>query len=93
MEEIEQIQKIIDKVNQRQIKDYKKMEIEEISKELRNAMQFEQESFQKIEELEKKGIKPELTKYAKMVCRNTTEREISEIQEVYLKKIDQKFLK
>ena len=61
------------------------MGIEEISKELRNVMQFEQESFQKI------GIKPKLTKYAKMICRNITEREITKIQEIYLTKIDKYF--
>lgn len=92
VEEVEQIQDIIDEVNQRPIKEYDKMKIEEISKELRNAMEFEQKSFQKIEELEKQGINPELTKYAKIVCRNTTEREIAEIQEVYLTKIDKEYL-
>ena len=93
MEEAEQIQDIIDEVNQRPVKEYNKMKIGEISKELRNAMEFEQKSFQKIEELEKKGINPELTRYAKIVCRNTTEREIAEIQEVYLTKIDNEYLK
>ena len=92
VEEVEQIQDIIDEVNQRPIKEYDKMKIEDISKELRNAMEFEQKSFQKIEELEKQGINPELTKYAKIVCRNTTEREIAEIQEVYLTKIDKEYL-
>ena len=92
MEEIEQIQKIIDDVNQRPVKNYQKMNIEEISNELREVMEFEQKVFQKIEELEDKGIKLELTKYAKMICRNTTEREISEIQEIYLSKIEKEYL-
>jgi len=92
VEEIDQIQKIIEIVNQRPVKNYHKMNIEEISKELREVMEFEQKTFQKIEELEDKGIKQELTKYAKMICRNTTEREIAEIQEIYLTKIEKEYL-
>jgi len=92
VEEIDQIHKIIEIVNQRPVKNYHKMNIEEISKELREVMEFEQKIFQKIEELEDKGIKQELTKYAKMICRNTTEREISEIQEIYLTKIEKEYL-
>lgn len=92
MEDIQQIKSIISEVNQRAPKNYEIMEIEEISKELRDAMEFEQKSFQKIEELEKNGISSELSKYAKMICRNTVEREIAEIQEIYLSKIDKKYL-
>ena len=92
VEEIDQIQQIIDDVNQRPVKNYHKMNIEEISKELRDVMEFEQEAFEKIEELEDKGIKQEFTKYAKMICKNTTEREISEIQEIYLTKIEKEYL-
>ena len=93
MGDIEQIQKVIDEINARTIKDYKKMDIKQISFELRSAMNFEQNTFKKIEELEKKGIKTELTKYVKMICRNTIEREISEIQDTYLNKIDKEYLK
>lgn len=92
MEDLEQIQKIIEDVNQRQVKNYYKMKVEEISNELRETMKFEQEVFNKIDKLEKEGIKSELIKYAKMICRNTIEREISEIQEVYLIKIDKEYL-
>lgn len=92
MEETEKVQEILDEINQRKQKNYHRMEIEEISQELRNVMQFEQKISQRVEELEKKGIKSDLTKYAKMVCRNTTEREISEIQEIYLAKIDKMYL-
>lgn len=69
------------------------MKIDDISRELRESMKFEQEIFNKIDELETQGISSELIKYAKMICKNTTEREISEIQEIYLLKIDEKFLK
>ena len=55
-------------------------------------MKFEQESFKKIDEFEKKQQNPDLIKYAKMICRNTTQREITEIQEIYLKKIDKEYL-
>ena len=87
-----EIQKLIDEINLRKSnsKDYKKMEIEQISKELRDVMKFEQESFKKIEEFERAQHGSDLAKYAKMVCRNTTEREITEIQEVYLQKTSTK---
>ena len=91
--ETEKIQEIIDKVNQRAVKDYQKMGIEEISHELRYVMTFEQEYFEKIDELERNGTAPELAKYAKMICRNSAEREITVIQEIYLSKIDSKYLK
>ncbi|MCV0398688.1 MAG: hypothetical protein K5785_01690 [Nitrosarchaeum sp.] len=92
MEDLEQIQKIIDDINQRPVKNYHKMKIDEISRELRAVMEFERESFEKIDELERNGTNPEFAKYAKMICRNTTEREISEIQEIYLSKIDKEYL-
>ena len=93
MQETEKIQEIIDEVNQRAVKDHQKMEIEEISHELRDVMTFEQEYFERIDDLEKKGAAPEIAKYAKMVCRNSAEREITIIQEIYLSKIDSKYLK
>ena len=92
MEETREIQEILDMMSQREHKTYDKMKIEEISQELRNAMEFEQKMSQKIESMEKKGIKSDLTDYARMVCKNTIEREISEIQEAYLAKIDKTFL-
>ena len=68
------------------------MKVEDISKELRDVMKFEQESFKKIEEFEKSNQNSDLIAYAKMICRNTTQREITEIQEIYLKKIDEQYL-
>jgi hypothetical protein len=38
-------------------------------------------------------MQQDLIKYAKMICKNTTEREILKIQEVYLKKIEKEYLK
>lgn len=95
MDEPDEIQKLIDEISFRKSnsKDYKNMKVEEISRELRDVMKFEQESFKKIEEFEKTQDNPDLIQYAKMICRNTTEREISQIQEVYLKKIDEEYLK
>ena len=89
-----EIQKLIEDVSFRKsnCKDYKKMKIEEISKELQDVMRFEQESFKKIEEFEKTQQNPDLAKYAKIICRNTTEREITQIQEIYLKKIDKEYI-
>lgn len=95
MEEIEEIQNLIDNVNMRDSnsKEYQKMKIEELSAEIRDVIKFQQESLQMIEEFEVKGVQQDLIKYAKMICKNTTEREISKIQEVYLKKIENEYLK
>ena len=86
------VRKLIDEANQRERKDYQKMEIEELSEELRDAMEFERLIFEKIEDMEKKGTEQDLLNYAKMVIKNTTGREISEIQENYLRKIDNEYL-
>ncbi|PIW35846.1 MAG: hypothetical protein COW26_02235 [Nitrosopumilales archaeon CG15_BIG_FIL_POST_REV_8_21_14_020_33_23] len=95
MEEIDEIKELINKINLRDLnsRDYQKMKIEELSANIREAMKFQQDIIQRIEEFEIKGLQPDLTKYAKMVCKNTTEREILKIQEVYLKKIENEYLK
>lgn len=86
------VKKLIEEASQRERKDYQKMNIEELSSELRGAMEFERNIFQKIEDMEKKGTESDLINYAKMVIKNTTGREISEIQEIYLKKVDSDYL-
>jgi len=93
--EVEEIQELVDQINTRDFgsKEYQKMEIEELSAELRDAMKFQQETFQRIEELEKKGTQKDLTKYAKMICKNIIEREITKIQDAYLEKIKKEYLK
>ncbi|HEY5736177.1 MAG TPA: hypothetical protein VIS47_06430 [Nitrosopumilus sp.] len=95
MEESDEIQKLIDEISFRKSnsKNYEKMKAVEISKELRDIMKFEQESNKKIEEFGKTHENQELVEYAKIISRNTTAREIAEIQEIYLKKIDEEFLK
>ena len=95
MDEPDEIQKLIDEISFRKSnsKDYQKMNAEEVGKELRDVMKFEQESFKKIEEFEKNQDNPDLIKYAKMICKNTTQREITQIQEIYLEKIDKEYLK
>ena len=94
MDESDEIQNLIDAINFRKSnsKNYEEMKAIEISKELREIMKFEQESFKKIEEFEKTQKNQDLIQYAKMISRNTTGREISQIQETYLKKIDEEFL-
>jgi len=94
MEEPDEIERLINDISFRKSKskDYQKMKIEEISQELRDTMRFEQESFKKIEEFEKIQNNPDLVEYAKILCRNTTEREIKQIQEIYLDKIDKEYL-
>ena len=95
MEEPDDIQKLIDEISFRKAnsKDYKNMKVEEISKELRDIMEFERESLKKIEEFKKTQDNSDLIQYAKMICKNTTQREITQIQEVYLEKIDEKYIK
>ena len=93
MGDTDEIQDLIDEVNimNYNLKNYAEMKIEELSAELREIMKFQQESFERIEKLESK-VKPDLIKYAKMICRNTTDREILKIQEIYLRKIDIEYL-
>ena len=95
MEESDEIEKLIDEISFRKSnsKNYQKMKAEEISRELRNIMKFEQESRKKIEEFEKIHQNSDVIEYAKIVSRNTIAREISELQETYLKKIDKEYLK
>jgi len=94
MKESDEIQKLIDEISFRKSnsKDFENMKTDEISKELREIMKFEQESFKKIEEFEKTQKNSDLIQYAKMISRNTTGREIAALQETYLKKIDKEYL-
>lgn len=89
-----EIEKIIDEISFRKSKskNYEKMKAVEISKELQNILKFEQESLKKIEEFEKMQKNQDLINYLKMISKNTTQREITEIQEIYLKKIDKEYL-
>ena len=94
MEKPDEVQKLIDEINFRKSnpKNYEEMKAEELSKELREIMKFEQESFKKIEEFEKTQKNQDSVQYAKMISSNTTGREIIQLQEVYLRKIDEEFL-
>ena len=94
MQDSDEIQKLIDEISFRKSnsKDYKKMTMEQISQELRDIMKFEQESMRKIEEFENIQKNQDLAKYAKMICKNTIQREITQIQEIYLEKIDKNYL-
>jgi hypothetical protein len=87
-----EISKLIEELHLRVPKDFKKMDISHLSNELRGIMEFERQTFQKIEDLEKKGIEQDMITYAKFICKNTIQREITEIQEIYLKKIDSEYL-
>ena len=60
MDESDEIQKLIDEISFRKSnsKNYEEMKAIEISKELREIMKFEQDSFKKIEEFEKNSKKP-----------------------------------
>lgn len=91
---MDEIEKIIDEISFRKSKskNYEKMKAVEISKELQSILKFEQESLKKIEEFEKMQKNQDLINYLKMISKNTTQREITEIQEIYLKKIDNEYL-
>jgi 3-dehydroquinate dehydratase len=86
------IKKLIEEINLREPKNYGQMKIEEVSKELHNTMEFEQNVLKKINSFENNHQDVDLIKYAKMICRNVIERETSLIQETYLKKIDAQYL-
>lgn len=95
MTDTNEIEKIIDEISfiKTKSKNYEDMEIEEISNELRLIMEFEQKAVKKIEEFEQKSKDKDFVEYLKMISKNTTQREISKIQEIYLHKIDEKYLK
>lgn len=95
MTDTNEIEKIIDEISfiKTKSKNYEDMEVEEISNELRMIMEFEQKAVKKIEEFEQKSRDKDFVEYLKMISKNTTQREISKIQEIYLHKIDEKYLK
>ena len=89
---MENIKKLIEEINLRKSKNYEQMKIEEISEELHNTMEFEQNVLKKINLFENDHQEPDLIKYARIICRNIIERETILIQEAYLKKIDSQYL-
>jgi hypothetical protein len=70
---MEDIKKLIEEINLRKSKNYEQMKIEEISKEIHNTIEFEQNVLKKIFENNNQDL--DLVKYAKMICRNIIERE------------------
>ena len=89
---MEDIKKLIEEINLRKTKNYEKMKMDEISKELHSVMEFEQNILRKVDLFKNDHQDAHLIKYLKMICRNTVERETSLIQETYLKKIDSQYL-
>ena len=89
---IEEIRNLIQEMNLRDTKDYQKLNIEQLSDVLRETMEFERQTLQRIEEFEKNRVEQDLANYAKMICKNTVGREISKIQKFYFKKIDKQYL-
>ena len=89
---MEDLKKVIEEISSRKPKNYEQMKIEDISKELHNTMEFEQNVLKKINLFENNHQDEDLIKYAKMICRNIIERETILIQETYLKKIDEQYL-
>lgn len=93
MKDIDAIWKLTNEINSMDldIKDYQNMKIEELSIEIRRVIETQYEIFQRIEELKIKGTQPDLIKYIKIICRNSTERKISQIQKIYFNKIDTEY--
>ena len=89
---MEDLKKLIEEISSRKPKNYEQMEIEVISKELHNTMEFEQNVLKKINLFENNHQDEDLIKYAKMICRNIIERETILIQNAYLEKIDSEYL-
>ena len=89
---MENIKKLINDINSRKTKNYERMKIDDISKELHSVMEFEQNILEKINTFENDHQDLDLIKYTKMICRNIIERETILIQDAYLKKIDSKYL-
>ena len=85
---MEDVKKIIEEITLRKPKNYEQMKIEDISKELHNIMEFEQNVLKKINLFENDHQDQDLIKYLKMIYKNTVERETKLIQDAYLKKID-----
>ena len=54
---VKEIRKLIEEINLRVTKDYQKMDTKHLSRELREVMEFERNTFQKIEEFGKKEWK------------------------------------
>ena len=54
---VEKIRKLIEEINLRVTKDHHKMNTKQLSGELREVMEFERNTFQKIEEFEKRSKK------------------------------------
>jgi hypothetical protein len=90
---IDEIGKLMNEINSidLDIKDYQNMKIEELSMEIRIVIETQYEIFQRIEELKIKGTQSDLIKYAKIICKNSTERKISQIQKNYFSKIDTEY--
>ena len=93
MKGIDEIGKLMNEINSidLDIKDYQNMKIEELSMEIRIVIETQYEIFQRIEELKIKGTQSDLIKYAKIICKNSTERKISQIQKNYFSKIDTEY--
>jgi hypothetical protein len=89
---MEDVKKIIEEITLRKPKNYEQMKIEDISKELHNIMEFEQNVLKKINLFENDHQDQDLIKYLKMIYKNTVERETKLIQDAYLKKIDSEYL-
>ena len=89
---MEDVKKIIEEITLRKPKNYEQMKIEDISKELHNIMEFEQNVLKKINLFENDHQDQDLIKYLKIIYKNTVERETKLIQDAYLKKIDSEYL-
>lgn len=92
------LEEILDLITQTQLRQsdmtkFKTMSIEELSQRLREAITYEQEISEELEKFEKKGASKDVIDYAKFVCKNSTQKQISAIQDAYLKELDRRYLR
>ena len=64
---MEDIKKLIEEINLRKPKNYEQMSVEEISKELHNVMEFEQNILKKVNLFKNDHQDADLIKYLKMI--------------------------
>jgi len=90
MSDIDEVKQFIMKIESsiKSPQTYERMSLEELSFELRKAMINQNTIQESIENFEEKGINSDFIEYARIVCTNITERQMTMIQENYFEKLD-----
>lgn len=90
MSDIDEVKQFIIKIESsiKSPQTYERMSLEELSFELRKAMISQNTIQESIENFEEKGINSDFIEYARIVCANITQRQMTMIQENYFEKLD-----